>query len=95
LFTVDFPHPIGIVIASGVVIGKKVTIYQNVTIGRKTVGDESSYPVVCDNVIVYAGAVLIGNITIGARSIIGANAIVSKSVPPDSVVVGYNSFIAM
>ena len=92
---VRFPHPVGIVIGDGVRIGRDVRIYQNVTIGltENIVGaDESQYPQLCDEVFVYAGAVIIGGVTIGSRSVIGANAVISKDIPPDSVAYGYNQF---
>ncbi len=91
--TVRFPHPVGIVIGDAVRIGKDVRIYQNVTIGltENVVGPlPSAYPTIDDEVFIYAGAVIFGSISIGARSIVGANAIVSRDVPPDSVVFGYN-----
>jgi len=93
--TVRFPHPVGIVIGDGVRIGRDVRIYQNVTIGltENIVGSaESDYPTLGDEVFVYAGAVIIGGITIGHRSIIGANAVISRDIPPDSVAFGYNQF---
>jgi serine O-acetyltransferase len=93
LRTVRFPHPVGIVIGDGVRIGRDVRIYQNVTIGltENLVGAAAEdYPALEDEVFVYAGAVIVGGITIGARSIVGANAVITRSVPPDSVAFGYN-----
>ena len=90
---VAFPHPIGIVIGDGVKIGQRVTIYQNVTIGlkRNFPGvNESFYPTIDDDVTVYAGAVIVGAIHVGERSVVGANALLSCDVPPDSVVIGHN-----
>ncbi len=91
--TVKFPHPVGIVIGDGAVIGRGVRIYQNVTIGlteNMARNEAVNYPTIEDEVFIYAGAVIFGGIVVGARSVIGANAIVSRSVPPDSVVFGYN-----
>lgn len=91
--TVKFPHPVGIVIGDGAVIGRDVRIYQNVTIGlteNLARGALVNYPTIEDGVFIYAGAVIFGGITVGAHSVVGANAIVSRSVPPDSVVFGYN-----
>lgn len=92
---VRFPHPVGIVIGDGVRIGEGVRIYQNVTIGRIEnaggVGSEA-YPVLEDDVFVYAGAVICGGITVGARSIVGANALITRDIPPDSVAFGYNQY---
>ena len=50
------------------------------------------YPKLEDEVFVYSGAVIIGAITIGSRSVIGANAVISRDIPPDSVAYGYNQF---
>ncbi|MFC5652888.1 serine O-acetyltransferase EpsC [Paenibacillus solisilvae] len=85
----NLPHPTGIVIGEDVIIGNNVTIYQQVTLGSH--GKQSSgraYPIIEDNAIIYAGAKLIGNITVGRNSVIGANAVVNKDVPPDSIAVG-------
>ncbi|PHY22895.1 serine O-acetyltransferase [Caulobacter sp. BP25] len=81
------PHPTGIVIGEGVVIGTGATVYQNVTMGRAQV-DEPSYPVLGDQVVVYPGAVLIGPINVGTRAIIAANAVVRQDVPARSLAVG-------
>ncbi|HEX7116979.1 MAG TPA: serine acetyltransferase [Steroidobacter sp.] len=93
LRTVRFPHPVGIVIGDQVRIGQNVRIYQNVTIGllqNVSGASESQYPTIEDEVYIYAGAVVLGGITIGARSIIGANALITRDVPPDSIAYGYN-----
>lgn len=84
---VFFPHPTGIVIGDGCVIGDNATIYQGVTIGRKDV-EIDSYPVVGNNCIMCAGSVVIGNLSIGNNVIIGANSVVNKSIPCNSVVAG-------
>lgn len=98
LDTVKFPHPIGIVIGDGVRIGKDVRIYQNVTIGllENTPSSEASdlYPTIGDDVIIYAGAVLAGAITVGAGAVIGANAVITKDVPPGSVAFGRNQIMS-
>ncbi|MXP27019.1 hypothetical protein GRI39_13370 [Altererythrobacter indicus] len=86
------PHPIGIVIGDGVRIGKNVTIYQNVTLGLKN-RDDLIYPTVHDDVVIYAGAVIVGPVTVGARSVIAANAVVTVDVPPDSVAAGVPAVI--
>lgn len=84
---IDFPHAIGIVIGNGSKIGKNVTIYQNVTIGRKD-KNISEYPVIEDNVIIYCNSIILGNIKIGKGAIIGAGAIVLRDVQPGEVVHG-------
>jgi serine O-acetyltransferase len=81
------PHPIGIVISEDACLGDDVTVYQNVTLGRKT-ADGIGAPVIDNNVIIYAGAVILGPIRIGAGSVIGANAVVTRDVPPGVVVAG-------
>lgn len=90
---VRYPHPVGIVIGDGTRIGRDVRIYQNVTIGliENTVGARTeAYPTLEDEVCVYAGAAIVGSITIGARTIIGANAVITRDVPADSIAFGYN-----
>ncbi|MCQ6558893.1 serine O-acetyltransferase EpsC [Paenibacillus mendelii] len=83
------PHPTGIVIGDDVLIGDNVTIYQQVTLGSHgKSGFERAYPIIEDNVVIYAGAKVIGNITIGRNAVIGANAVVIKDVPPNAVAVG-------
>jgi len=81
------PHPTGIVIGDAVRIGEGVTIYQNVTLGRAD-ADRSSYPTIGDGVTLYAGAVIIGPVTVGAGAVVAANAVVNRDVPPGSVVGG-------
>jgi len=66
-------------------IGANCWINQQVTVGWR---DGSGAPVIGDNVTINAGAKVIGNIAIGANSIVGANAVVIKDVPPDCTVVG-------
>lgn len=97
LGSVHFPHPVGIVIGDGVHIGRNVYIYQNVTIGlleKAAKGEVPKYPTLGDEVVVYAGAVIVGGISIGHRSIIGANAVISRDVPSDSIAYGHNQFKA-
>lgn len=78
-------HTPGIVIGGGTIIGNNVKIYQNVTLG---VDKNKKYPIVCDGVTIYPGAVIIGGIKIGEGATIGANAFVNKNVEAHSVVVG-------
>lgn len=83
-------HVLGICIGSGTVIGDDCILYQQVTIGK---GDNAGFPTLGDGVIVYAGAKIIGNITIGDGAVIGANAVVTRDVPACAVVVGANRVI--
>jgi serine O-acetyltransferase len=86
-------HGTGVVIGETCVIGKNVTLYQGVTLGAKSFPlDEngnpikgiSRHPVVMDDVVIYAGATILGRITVGKGSTIGANVWVTSDVPPDS-----------
>ena len=84
-----FPHPIGIVINKNAKIGKNCTIWQNVTIGdgfRDKNG--SRYPIIGDNVEIFANAVIIGGITIGDNAVIGAGSVVVHDVPANAIVAG-------
>jgi len=78
------PHPNGIVIHPGSMIGPNCLIFQQVTIGERAGG----IPSIGGNVDIGAGARVIGPISIGDHSLIGANAVVLTSVPANSVAVG-------
>ena len=80
----------GIQISKGVEIGKHCIIFPNVIIGANTFMDSSTHgiPTIGENVVIGAGAVIIGNVTIGNNARIGANAIVTKDVPENAVVLG-------
>jgi serine O-acetyltransferase len=81
-------HGMGVVIGETAEVGKCVTLYHGVTLGGTSLNKGKRHPTLEDNVVVGAGAKVLGNIIIGANSRIGANAVVVKSVPPNSVVVG-------
>jgi len=70
------------------VLGSDVNLSQQVTIGVGGFGDRRGTPVIGDRVYIGPGAKIFGPITIGDESIIGANAVVNRSVPPRSIVVG-------
>ncbi|HVP65961.1 MAG TPA: serine O-acetyltransferase EpsC [Anaeromyxobacteraceae bacterium] len=78
-------HPLGVIIGGDSKVGARVRFYGNNTLG--TVHDDG-YPVVEDDVWIGAGARILGPIRVGARSRIGANAVVLVDVPPDHVAVG-------
>jgi serine O-acetyltransferase len=78
------PHPIGIVVGTGVHIKKNTTIYQNVTIGRRQYDKEES-PIIGENTIIYTGAIIVGDIVIGDNAVIQAHSVVNRNVPNDSV----------
>ncbi|MEA3493706.1 MAG: serine O-acetyltransferase [Candidatus Margulisiibacteriota bacterium] len=89
-FFVD--HGSGVVIGETVVIGNDVTIFQGVTLGGTGKEKGKRHPTIGDNVVVGAGAIILGNIHIGDNSRIGAAAVVTKSVPDDTTVVGNPSW---
>lgn len=82
-----FSHFSCIVINSGAIIGKNCTIFQGVTIGSIR-GIKGGVPTIGDNVIIFAGAKIIGNVKIGNNTVIGANAVVTHNIPDNSVAVG-------
>ena len=86
-------HGTGVVIGETAVIGRNVRLYQQVTLGAKRfpVGEDGSvvkgrerHPIVEDDVVVYAGATVLGRVTIGQGSVIGGNVWLTRSVPPGS-----------
>ena len=81
-------HATGVVIGETAEIGADVTIYQGVTLGGTSLDQGKRHPTVGDRVVIGAGAKILGPITIGHDSSIGANAVVVKPAPPGSVVVG-------
>jgi serine O-acetyltransferase len=88
-FVID--HGVGIVIGETAVIGDDVLMYHGVTLGGKTLESIKRHPTVGNNVTLGAGAKLIGNITIGDGCAVGANAVVTKSMPAGTVAVGFNA----
>jgi serine acetyltransferase/thymidylate kinase len=87
------PHPYGIVIHSRTQLGRGVTVMQQVTIGGKDL-DHNAAPIVGNGVYIGAGARVLGAITIGDGAIVGANAVVTRNVPPHATVVGANRIVA-
>ena len=81
-------HGMGVVIGETAEIGAEVTLYHGVTLGGTSLEKGKRHPTLGDRVVVGAGAKVLGDITIGADSRIGANAVVVKPVPANSVVVG-------
>jgi serine O-acetyltransferase len=78
----------GVVIGETAYIGDDVTLYHGVTLGGTSLAKGKRHPTLEDGVVVGAGAKILGDITIGRCSRIGANAVVVKPVPPQAVVVG-------
>ena len=81
-------HGMGVVIGETAVIGDNVLLYQGVTLGGTGLAQGKRHPTIGNNVVIGAGAKILGNITIGDNSYIGANAVVIRDVPPNSTVVG-------
>ncbi|MDR0696517.1 MAG: serine O-acetyltransferase [Christensenellaceae bacterium] len=81
-------HGDGVVIGETAEIGDNVVIYQGVTLGGTGKDVGKRHPTVENNVMISAGAKILGPVTIGANSKIGAGSVVLKSVPPDCTVVG-------
>jgi serine O-acetyltransferase len=81
-------HGMGVVIGETAEVGNNVTLYHGVTLGGTSLHKTKRHPTIGDNVVIGAGAKVLGAITIGNNSRIGANAVVIKSTPADSVVVG-------
>lgn len=97
LGNIEFRHPIGIVIGGSAVLNDGVIIHQNVTLGALRFDKErrgvDCKQVVGKNTIICTGAKILGDIRIGENCIIGANAVVTKNVPDNSIVVGFNKII--
>lgn len=92
-FMID--HGTGVVIGSTCIIGNNVRLYQGVTLGAKSFPLDKNgnpikgiprHPIVEDNVIIYAGATILGRVTIGKGSVIGGNVWITTDLPPNSKV---------
>ena len=81
-------HGMGVVIGETAEVGENVTLLQGVTLGGTSLKREKRHPTLGDNVVVGAGAAVLGAITVGDNSRIGAGSVVVRDVPPNSVVVG-------
>jgi len=81
-------HGAGVVIGETAEVGNNVTIYQGVTLGGTGKEKGKRHPTIGNNVVISAGAKILGSFTVGDNSRIGAGSVVLKSVPPNSTVVG-------
>ena len=81
-------HGMGIVIGETAEVGENVSLLQGVTLGGTSTRREKRHPTLQDNVTVGAGAKIIGAITVGENSRVGAGSVVVRDVPPNAVVVG-------
>ena len=81
-------HGSGVIIGETTIIGDNVTIYQGVTLGGTGKETGKRHPTIKDNVMISAGAKLLGSFTVGENAKIGAGSVVLEEVPPNSTVVG-------
>ena len=76
-------HATGVVIGETAIVGSDVTIYQGVTLGGTGKGHGKRHPTICDAVFIGNNANVLGNITVGQNSRVGAGSVVLSSVPPN------------
>jgi serine O-acetyltransferase len=88
-------HGMGVVIGETTIIGRDVTIYQGVTLGGTGKERGKRHPTIGDCVVIGVGATVLGDITVGHGSKIGAGAVVVNNVPPNCTVVGVPGRIVM
>lgn len=81
-------HGMGVVIGETTILGDNVTLFQGVTLGGTGKEKGKRHPTLGNNVVVGAGANILGNIKIGDNVSVGANAVIIKDVPPNATVVG-------
>jgi len=86
-------HATGVVIGETAILGDDITLYQGVTLGGTGKDTGKRHPTLCDNVFVGNNANILGNITIGENSRVGAGSVVLRDVPPNSTVVGVPAHI--
>ena len=86
-------HATGVVIGETAIVGDDVTLYQGVTLGGTGKGHGKRHPTICDRVFIGNNANVLGNITIGENSRVGAGSVVLSDVPPNSTVVGVPAHI--
>ena len=86
-------HGTGVVVGETTIIGQRVRIYQAVTLGARSfpaddtgalIKGDARHPIIEDDVVIYAGATILGRVTIGRGSVIGGNVWLTRSVPPHS-----------
>ena len=86
-------HATGVVIGETSIVGSDVTMYQGVTLGGTDKGHGKRHPTVCDGVFIGNNANILGNVTVGENSRVGAGSVVLSDVPPNSTVVGVPAHI--
>jgi serine O-acetyltransferase len=86
-------HATGVVIGETAIVGNDVTIYQGVTLGGTGKGHGKRHPTICDRVFIGNNANILGDLTVGENSRVGAGSVVLSDVPPNSTVVGVPAHI--
>jgi serine O-acetyltransferase len=86
-------HAMGVVIGETAIVGSDVTLYQGVTLGGTGKQHGKRHPTICDGVFIGNNANILGNITVGENSRVGAGSVVLSDVPPNSTVVGVPAHI--
>ena len=86
-------HATGVVIGETAIVGSDVTMYQGVTLGGTGKGHGKRHPTICDRVFIGNNANILGNVTVGENSRVGAGSVVLTDVPPNSTVVGVPAHI--
>ncbi len=86
-------HATGVVIGETAIVGNDVTMYQGVTLGGTGKGHGKRHPTICNSVFIGNNANVLGNITVGENSRVGAGSVVLSDVPPNSTVVGVPAHI--
>jgi serine O-acetyltransferase len=86
-------HATGVVIGETAIVGDDVTMYQGVTLGGTGKQHGKRHPTVCDGVFIGNNANVLGNVTVGENSRVGAGSVVLTDVPPNSTVVGVPAHI--
>ncbi len=86
-------HATGVVIGETAIVGSDVTLYQGVTLGGTGKGHGKRHPTICDGVFIGNNANVLGNISVGQNSRVGAGSVVLNDVPPNSTVVGVPAHI--
>jgi serine O-acetyltransferase len=86
-------HATGVVIGETAIVGSDVTMYQGVTLGGTGKGHGKRHPTICDNVFIGNNANILGNVSVGKNSRVGAGSVVLNDVPPNSTVVGVPAHI--
>jgi serine O-acetyltransferase len=81
-------HGMGVVIGETAEIGDDVLVYHGVTLGGRSMTHDKRHPTLGDDVVVGTGASIIGPVTVGAHSVIGAHAVVVRDAPENSVITG-------